>query len=115
MTAKYLEDVTPGERYSASHTVELTEAEVIEFASRYDPQPMHTDPTFPSGLIASGWHTCALAMRLTIDTRFFGSTMVLGMGVDELRWPTPARPGDIIRSDYEVVSVTPSKSKPDFG
>jgi acyl dehydratase len=81
---------------------------------------MHTDPESSAkgpfhGLIASGWLTCSLVMRLTIEARLFGSTLVLGLGVDELRWPTPVRPGDRITAEYEIVSITPSKSKPQFG
>jgi acyl dehydratase len=116
---RYLEDLTLGERRTAG-PIELTEAESIAFAERYDPQIMHTDPVISAngpfhGIIASGWQTCALVMRLTIQAKMFGSTLVLGLGVDELRWPTPVRPGDSITADYEIVSITPSKSKPEFG
>jgi acyl dehydratase len=120
MTApRYLEDLTVGERHTAG-PLELTEAESVAFAVRYDPQPMHTDAAFAAqgpfhGLIASGWQTCSLVMRLTIEAKIFGSTLVLGLGVDELRWPTPVRPGDSISAGIEIVSITPSKSKPQFG
>jgi acyl dehydratase len=118
-TTRYLEDLTVGERHTAG-PIELTEAESVAFATRYDPQPMHTDAAFAvqgpfHGLIASGWQTCALIMRLTIEARVFGSTLVLGLGVDELRWPIPVRPGDSISAEIEVLSITPSKSKPQFG
>lgn len=119
MTPRYLEDLTVGERHTAG-PLELTEAESVAFATRYDPQPMHTDAGFAAqgpfrGLIASGWQTCALVMRLTIEAKLFGSTLVLGLGVDELRWPIPVRPGDSISAEIEIVSITPSKSKPQFG
>lgn len=116
---RYLDDLTVGERRTVG-PIELTEEESLAFANRYDPQPMHVDREKAqagpfNGLIASGWQTCALVMRLTVQAKMFGSTMVLGLGVDELRWPTPVRPGDQIIAEYEIVSVTPSKSKPDFG
>ena len=116
---RYFDELTVGEKRTAG-PIEVTEAECIAFATRYDPQIMHTDPIVSAdgpfhGIIASGWMTCALVMRLTIQAKMFGSTLVLGLGVDELRWPTPVRPGDSITAEYEVVSITPSKSKPDFG
>jgi acyl dehydratase len=67
------------------------------------------------GLSASGWHTTALAMRLTVDSQPLGGGPILGLGVDELRWPNPVRPGDTITAELEVVSVTPSRSKPTHG
>jgi acyl dehydratase len=119
ITARYLEDLTVGERHTAG-PIELTEPESVAFATRYDPQPMHMDVAFADqgpfhGLIASGWQTCALMMRMTIEAKPFGSTLVVGLGVDELRWPTPVRPGDSISAEFEVLSITPSKSKPQFG
>jgi acyl dehydratase len=119
MTPRYLEDLTVGERHTAG-PIELTEAESVAFATRYDPQPMHMDAAFAAqgpfhGIIASGWQTCALVMRLTIEAKVFGSTLVLGLGVDELRWPIPVRPGDSISAEIEILSITPSKSKPQFG
>jgi acyl dehydratase len=118
-TARYLEDLSVGERHTAG-PLELTEAESVDFATRYDPQPMHIDAVFAAqgpfhGLIASGWQTCSLVMRLTIEAKLFGSTLVLGLGVDELRWPTPVRPCDSISAEIDVLSITPSKSKPQFG
>jgi acyl dehydratase len=117
--ARYLEDLTVGER-RASGEFELTEEESFGFAKRYDPQPMHIDRQAAEmgplqGLTASGWQTTAIVMRLITEARPFGSTPVLGLGVDELRWPTPVRPGDTIRVEMEVLSITPSRSKPEFG
>ena len=116
---RYLEDLAVGDR-TQSRAIHLTEADSISFSEKYDPQPMHVDPVSASqsalgGLIASGWHTAALVMRLIVDARTLGGAPVLGLGVDELRWPTPVRPGDTIRAEIEVVSITPSRSKPDFG
>jgi acyl dehydratase len=116
---RYLEDLAVGERHTAG-PIELTEAESVAFATRYDPQPMHIDAAFAAqgpfhGLIASGWQTCSLIMRMTIEAKVFGSTLVLGLGVDELRWPIPVRPSDSISTEIEILSITPSKSKPQFG
>jgi len=119
MSFRYLEDFTIGER-KESGWFDLTEEESVAFARRYDPQPMHIDREAAAhgplqGLTASGWQTTAIVMRLIIEAQPFGSTPVLGLGVDEVRWPTPLRPGDSIRAEIEVLSTTPSKSKPEFG
>jgi acyl dehydratase len=119
MSFRYLEDFIIGER-KESGWFELTEEESVAFARRYDPQPMHIDRAAADsgplgGLTASGWQTTAIVMRLIIEAKPFGDTPVLGLGVDELRWPTPLRPGDSIHAETEVLSITPSKSKPDFG
>jgi acyl dehydratase len=116
---RYLEDLAVGERHSSGEFV-LTEEESLAFAMRYDPQPMHIDRQAAErgplkGLTASGWQTTAIAMRLMIEANLFGNTPVLGLGVDELRWPGPVRPGDTVRLETEVISITPSRSKPDFG
>ncbi|HLX45073.1 MAG TPA: MaoC family dehydratase [Bryobacteraceae bacterium] len=119
MSFRYLEDFIIGER-KESGWFDLTEEESVAFARRYDPQPMHIDREAAAhgplqGLTASGWQTTAIVMRLIIEAQPFGSTPVLGLGVDEVRWPTPLRPGDSIRAEIEVLSTTPSKSKPEFG
>ncbi|HLW76563.1 MAG TPA: MaoC family dehydratase [Bryobacteraceae bacterium] len=119
MTAKFYEDVQVGDRFSAG-PVELSEAEIVEFASRYDPQPMHMDPVWAAtgpfhGLIASGWQTIGIVMRMIVQTKMFGSTIILGLGAENIRWPVVTRPGDRIWLGIEVASMSPSKSKPDFG
>ena len=101
-------------------SVEVTEAEILSFAARYDPQSMHTDPEAArrvplGGLAASGWHTTAIVMRLIVDARLMAGGPVLGLGVNEVRWPNPLRPGDTITAEIEVVSITPSRSKPSHG
>ncbi|RAI43426.1 MaoC family dehydratase [Rhodoplanes roseus] len=116
---RYFEDYVPGVTYEYG-TVAVTEAEVVEFARRYDPQAMHTDPQAAAagvfgGLIASGWHTAALAMRL-IATRWLTAVASLASpGIDELRWIKPVRPGDELRIRVTTVSAERSRSKPDRG
>src|SRR6202011_1592644 len=94
---RYLEDLAVGE-FNTTPEIAVSEADIIEFARRYDPQEIHTGPqaspqrAFP-GLIASGWHTAAVVMRLLVDSHPLGSTPLLGLGVEDLRWPTPVRPG----------------------
>jgi acyl dehydratase len=116
---RYFEDLFVGFRQDAG-SVSVDEAEILAFARAYDPQPMHLDREAAArgqfhGLIASGWHTAALAMRLIAEARPFGDTEVLGMAVENLRWRLPVRPGDTLHVEMEVVSVAPSESHPDFG
>jgi acyl dehydratase len=116
---RYFEDVSVGDRHSAG-SVEVTEADVLAFARDFDPQPMHLDADAAArsrfrGIIASGWHTAALAMRLVALARPLGDTEVLGIGVENLRWRLPVRPGDTLHVDIEVLSTAPSESNPCFG
>ena len=117
--SRYYEDLLPGDRKPLG-TIEVTEAGCRAFARAYDPQPMHMDPEAAArgrfgGLIASGWYTAALIMRLVAQARLMGDTEVLGMAVEELRWRLPVRPGDTLEAESEVVSVQPSESNPAFG
>lgn len=114
MTNRYLDDLQVGEK-TQTGSVTITEAEMLEFSRQFDPQPMHTDPNAEGGLIASGWHTAALVMRLVADARPLGDLPILGMGVDKLEWPQPVRPGDTIQVETEVLAIRPSKSKPTHG
>jgi acyl dehydratase len=116
---RYLEDFVPGAVYRAG-SVRLTEAEIVEFAGRYDPQPFHLDPDAArsspyGGLIASGWHTVAATMRLLVDRVFNESASMGSPGVDELRWLLPVRPGDTLSPRAIVLETRPSRSKPDRG
>src|SRR5580700_11590427 len=100
---RYFEDISVGDRHPAGY-VEITEAEVLAFARDFDPQPMHLDAEAAArsrfgGIIASGWHTAALAMRLIAQARPLGDTEVLGIGVENLRWRQPVRPGDTLHID----------------
>ncbi len=116
---RFLEDVAEGE-VSVDGPVEITEEEIVNFGKAYDPQPFHTDAAAaaegPFGsLIASGWHLAALVMRQIVEAAPYGSTPILGMGLDELRWLHPVRPGDTLRIRREIVGVKRSASKPDRG
>ncbi|HEX4165486.1 MAG TPA: MaoC/PaaZ C-terminal domain-containing protein, partial [Bryobacteraceae bacterium] len=99
---RFLEDLAVGEVNATPETA-VSDLDIIEFARRYDPQDMHTGAS--EGLIASGWHTAALVMRLLVDSHPLGSTPLLGLGVEDLRWPTPVRPGDVIKAETEVLSI----------
>jgi acyl dehydratase len=115
----YLEDLTPGRRFAAG-PVTVTEADLIAFAERYDPQPFHTDPVAAAdhplfrGLAASGWHTAALTMRMIVDAMGGLAGGIIGGG-GELQWPRPTRPGDVLTLDVEVLEATPSRSRPERG
>lgn len=115
----YLEDLVLGEeRHLGSAT--LTTEEIVAFARAYDPQPFHVDPEAAArshfgGIVASGWHTASIAMRLFVDG-MVGQIASLGSpGVDELRWLAPVRPGDTLSLRVTIESVTPSSSRPDRG
>ena len=116
---KYLEDVSVGDSWTGE-PIDMHEADIIAFGQAFDPQPFHVDPVSakagPFGsLIASGWHVAAVVMRQFVDSKPYGSTPLLGMGVDELRWLHPVRPGDRLTVRREIISVTRSESKPDRG
>jgi acyl dehydratase len=118
MDRLYLEDLSVGQRFTTG-TLTVTEAEIVEFAGRYDPQPFHLDDaaarqTLFGGLAASGWHTAAMTMRLLVDG---GAPLAWGIigGGGEIAWPRPTRAGDVLHVEGEVLEITPSKSKPDRG
>jgi acyl dehydratase len=116
---RYFEDYVPGSVHEFGPTV-VDEAEIVEFARRYDPQPIHTDPQWArsgpfGGLIASGWHTAAIMMRLLVDQYLPSAASLASPGIDELRWLRPVRPGDELRVRVTVIEARPSRSKPDRG
>ena len=115
----YFEDHLPGSVYHVG-SVLVTEEEIVAFAKRYDPQVFHTDPeaakkTSFGGLVASGWHTVALAMRLIVENRLNRVKNLGSPGVDEVRWLKPVRPGDILSVRATIVEARRSQSKPDRG
>jgi len=118
-TTQYFEDYI-AEVEQEVGSVSMSEAEIIDFGNKYDPQDFHTDPGKAAagpfgGLIASGWHTTAVVMRLLVD-RYLDSASSLGSpGVDELRWLAPVRPGDVLTVRAKVLQARRSSSKPDRG
>ena len=118
MNERYFDDINAGDRF-LSEPLTVTEQQIIEFAREFDPQSFHLDPavaerTMFEGLIASGWHTAAISMRLFVQTMNFAEGAI-GLGVDELRWPNPVRPGDVLRVETEIIDLRASRSKPDCG
>ncbi len=118
-TERYFEDYVPGSVFEYG-TIAVTEAEIIEFARKYDPQGIHIDAEAAGrgpfgGLIASGWHTSSMMMRLLVDNFISKVAALASPGVDELRWPRPVRPGDLLRIRVTVVEARRSSSKPDRG
>ena len=118
MSQRYFEDLKAGDRFK-SGTYKVTEEQIVSFAREFDPQPFHLDPavarqTMFKGLIASGWHTAAITMRLFVQTLNFAEGTI-GLGVDELRWPNAVRPGDVLQVETEIVDLRESRSKPSHG
>ena len=113
------------EGFSAGQVIELgsrtfTEGEIIDFARQFDPQPFHVDHEAASeshfgGIVASGWHTCSVMMRLIVDGLLLRAVSHGSPGVDEIRWLKPVRPGDTLTMSMHVIEAIPSKSKPDRG
>jgi acyl dehydratase len=116
MTTLTFEDFKPG-RFGTFGPRHVTREEILEFAGEFDPQPMHLDEeaakkTMLGGLSASGWHTCALMMRLLYDGFIVNAASMGAPGIDDLKWLKPVRPGDAIHLEGEVVELVPSRSKP---
>lgn len=119
MESLYLEDLELGRAYG-SDEYEVTLEEIISFAERYDPQPFHLDQASAERsafgrLVASGWHTAAIAMRLRVtgDLKLAGGW--IGLGIESLKWPKPVLPGDRLRGETEVLEKRESKSNPKRG
>src|SRR4029450_9699901 len=115
----YFEDFTPGREFRTDGAT-ITEAQILDFALAFDPQPFHLDAeaakqSIFGGLIASGFHTMALTFRLFAQTRALAACSLGSPGVDELRWLRPVRPGDTLRAVVRVAEQRPSSSKPDRG
>jgi acyl dehydratase len=118
MQARYFEDIQSGDRFE-SETFEVPAKAIVEFAEKFDPQKFHlsaksAERSIFKGLIASGWHTAAITMRLFVKTLNFAQGAI-GLGVDELRWPNAVRPGDTLQVHTEILEARPSRSKPNHG
>ena len=119
MRGLYLEDIAVGQIYRSRH-ITVDADSINAFAAAFDPQSFHLEDdaargSFFGGLVASGWHTAALTMRLLVESEFAPAGGLIGAGVDELRWPRPVRPGDTLQVHGEVLGMRPSRSKPEQG
>ena len=118
MKEHYFDDLKVGDRFK-SEPLNVTEKQLIEFAHKFDPQMFHlsrkkAERTIFKGLVASGWYTASMTMRLFVQTLNFAEGAI-GLGVDELRWPNVVRPGDALMVETEIVDSRPSRSRPGFG
>lgn len=116
---RWFEDYVAGRSYEWG-PVRVEQAEIIEFARKFDPQAMHVDPDKAvaglfGGLIASGWHTAGMMMRLFVDHFLSTVASVASPGVDEVRWNAPVRPGDELKLRVSILDTRLSRSKPDRG
>lgn len=119
MEVAYFDDLRVGQRLS-SIGITLSEAQILDFALSFDPQPIHVDVHRSAkgpygGLIASGIHTLAIAVRLIQDNKPWLETCLGAHGIEQLRWLLPVRPGDTLRLESEIGELRPSRSKPDRG
>jgi acyl dehydratase len=113
------EDVAVGER-TRTGTFTFTRDSIVEFAGHYDPQPMHMDEraakaSFFGKLVASGWQTLGVTMRLMVEARPFGATPLIGIEIDEIRFKRPVLPGDTLSAELEILEKRVSKTRPDRG
>ena len=119
LAERFLDDYVPG--LTLEHgSYRVTAAEIVDFGRRFDPHDMHVDAgraesTPLGGLVASGWHTTAVMMRLMVESYLNQAASVASPGVDELRWPVPVRPDDVLRARFAVVDSRRSASRPDRG
>ncbi|MGA7547074.1 MAG: MaoC family dehydratase [Methyloceanibacter sp.] len=114
----YLDDLRVGQRFT-SKTRAVDEVQIKAFARQFDPQPFHLDDEAAKdslffGLVASGWHTAAITMRLLVETGLPLAGGIIGAGA-EVSWPKPTRPGDVLQVESEVQEITPSRSRLDRG
>ncbi len=115
----FLEDLAVGQKFRTG-TITVDPERVRVFASEFDPQPFHLDEAAGNAsifgsLVASGWHTAAMTMRLMVDSDMRIAGGLVGVGVEQIRWPRPVRPGDRLRVEVEVLDVRPSRSNPSRG
>jgi acyl dehydratase len=119
MSLLHFEDFSPGD-VAEYDGWDMTAPEMIAFAQQFDPQPFHLDEeagrgSMAGGLIASGWHTAVMLMRTNVDRFIRGTATAGGLGVDEINWLQPVRPGDHLMVRSTIVSARASKSRPEFG
>lgn len=115
----YFEDIPVGEPETLGE-VTADREEMVSFAQRFDPQPIHTDPDAAAashfgGLVASGWYTASICMRVLVEEVLADSAALGALGLEELQWPAPVRPGDVLEVSNEVIEKRPSESRPSTG
>jgi len=115
----YLEDLAVGQKLTSGKSL-VDEISILDFASQFDPQPFHTNVelaknSFFKSLVASGWHTAGITMRLLVESNLKPAGGLIGAGIDQLRWPIPVYPGDELSLDIEIIDIRRSESKPDNG
>jgi acyl dehydratase len=113
------EDFSPGQVVDCGSRL-VTREEIVAFAAEYDPQPMHLDEdaaraTLLGGMVASGWHSCCMLMRMLSDAVLADSSFLGAPGVEEVKWLAPIRPGERIKARGTVLETRPSRSRPDMG
>ena len=116
---RFFEDFAVGLKFR-SHTATVTAEGIKSFAAEFDPQAFHLDESAAerslfAGLAASGWHTAAISMRLFVESDLRPAGGTIGAGVEDLRWPKPVRPGDVLHLEGEVIDVRASRSRPELG
>jgi acyl dehydratase len=119
MQGRFFEDFAVGQKFS-SGTMTVSADRIKAFAREFDPQPFHVDEeaaahSFFGGLVASGWHTAAMSMRLFVDSDMKPAGGSIGAGGSDLSWPRPVRPGDVLHVEIEVTDLRPSRSRPEIG
>ena len=117
---RYYEDLETGDTYALEGRYEVDREEITAFAEQYDPQPFHLEEAAAAdsvfgGLVASGWHTAAMCMRLVVDDFLDPETSMGASGVADLEWIEPVRPGDTLRVEIEVLETRPSENRPEMG
>ncbi len=116
---RFFEDIKADQVYEFG-TITVSEKDIIDFARQFDPQDFHLDPAKAAsslfgGIVASGWHTTAVVMRLYVDHYLSHIANLGSPGVEDIRWPNPLRPGDTLRIRVTILEARPSRSKPDRG
>jgi acyl dehydratase len=116
---RYFEDIAVGER-TRTASFQLTREMIFEFAKAYDPQPMHLDEAEAKKslfgmLVASGWQTLGITMRLMVEAKPLGATPLVGIEIDKIRFMRPVKPGDSLTAELEIVGKQVSKTRPDRG
>jgi acyl dehydratase len=119
MTARYLEEFAPGQKFGSGQ-LKVDRERIKSFAAEFDPQPFHLSEEAAresvfKGLAASGWHTAAMTMRLLVESELKPVGGIVGVGFDEFRWPSPVRPDDTLHLEIEVLEVRPSRSRSEQG